>query len=236
MFLEGETLKKLKVMAILKMLILTVAILNQAKAQTPDGMCTFFYKNYAGITIRVDATNKTDPNENLTVRLWLNCTDGANIVHIEYLNITVYGFIEGEQKIPLNDTSIFKDESLYFNQTREYEITVHVPPKIWGVTYVEIILKYSIQEDSFQKTEGFSITAIRNVEFEELKDEYRQLNDTFTQLNQTYWELMKNYTELEGRLGELNTTRVAVGVLAIIAFFFVITTLYLAMRKPKQYW
>ncbi|MGC8895743.1 MAG: hypothetical protein ACP5LB_03100 [Candidatus Bathyarchaeia archaeon] len=229
-------MKKLKVMAILKMLILTVAILNQAKAQTPDDMCTFFYKNYAGITIRVDATNKTDPNENLAVRLWLNCTDGANIVHIEYLNITVYGFIGGEQKISLNDTSIFKDELLCFNQTSEYEITVHVPSNVWGAAYAEFILRYSIQEDSFQKTEGFSITVIRNVEFEGLKDAYKELNDTFTQLNQTYWELMENYTELEGKLGELNNTRVAVGVLAIIAFFFVITTLYLAMRKPKQYW
>jgi hypothetical protein len=111
-----------------------------------------------------------------------------------------------------------------------------VPPNVWGVTYAEIILKYSIQEDSFKKTEGFSITVIRNVEFEGLKEAYKELNDTFVQLNQTYWELMKNYTALEGRLGELNTTRVAVGVLAIIAFFFVITTLYLAMRKPKQYW
>lgn len=221
-------------MAILKTLILTVAILNQARAQSLDEMQTFFYKDYAGITMRIDATNKTDPNGTLTVRLWLNCT--AAIVHIEYLNISIYGFIEGEQKISLNNTSIFKDEPLYFNQTLEYEITVQVPPKVWGAAYVEFILKYLIQEDSFQKTEGFSITVIRNVEFEGLKDAYRELNDTFTQLNQTYWELMKNYTELEGRLGELNNTRVAVGVLAIIAFFFVITTLYLAMRKPKQYW
>ena len=231
--MEGETLKKLKIMAILKTLILTVAILNQARAQSLE-MQTFFYKEYSGITIRVDATNETDPNENFTVKIWLNCT--AVGVYLEYLNITVYGFIEGEQKVSLNNTSIFKDEPLPFNQTCEYEITAHVPPNVWGVTYAEIILKYSIQEDSFKKTEGFSITVIRNVEFEGLKEAYKELNDTFVQLNQTYWELMKNYTSLEGRLGELNTTRVAVGVLAIIAFFFVITTLYLAMRKPKQYW
>lgn len=209
------------------MLILTVAIVNQAKAQSADEMCTFFYKEYGGITIMVDATNKTDPNESLTVRLWLNCT--AVGVYVEYLNITIYGFIEGEQKISLNNTSIFNEESLYFNQTSEHEITVHVPSDVWGVTYAEFVLKYSIREDSFKKTEGFPITSIRNVKFNELEDAYEALN-------QTYWDLMKNYTELEGRLGELNNTRVAVGVLAIIAFFFVITTLYLAMRKPRQYW
>lgn len=249
-------LRKIKIMAVFVAFILMFTVLSQAKAQSSDVMCTFFYRDYAGITIKVDATNETDPNGNLIVKLWLNCT--ATGVHIEQLNITVYGFIEGEQQTPLNsnNTCVLEDKLLDFNQTSEHEITVYVPSNVWGVAHAELILEYSIQEELFKKVENFPITTVRNVEFEELKEAYKKLNETFSQLNQTfaesfgmnltlkdvlnlnetYWELMQKYTTLEGGLNELNNTKFAVGVLAVTTIFFVATTFYLVMRKPKQYW
>jgi len=42
--------------------------------------------------------------------------------------------------------------------------------------------------------------------------------------------------ELQGSSNELGNTRMAVGILAITTVFFVATTLYLVMRKPKESW
>lgn len=100
------------------------------------------------------------------------------------------------------------------------------------------------------------MTFVRNVDYEKLQEDYKRLNESYVSLNITYWQLNETFfksfkmnltldslaslnntfRELQGKLGELNITRTAVGVLAVIAFFFVVTTLYLAMRKPKQYW
>jgi len=48
-------------------------------------------------------------------------------------------------------------------------------------------------------------------------------------LNETYWSL-------KGSSNELGNTRTAVGILAVTTVFFVATTLYLVMRKPKESW
>jgi hypothetical protein len=92
---------------------------------------------------------------------------------------------------------------------------------------------------------------LKNIE-EELKastSTFNLLNQTFWEsfqmnltmenlalLNKTYWELQRNYTALQGSLNELDNTRTAVTVLAITTVFFVATTVYMVMRKPKQYW
>lgn len=247
-------MKKIKIITLVAMLILTSTIICRASAQTPDEIRTFFYNAHAGITIRVDATNETKPNENLTVKLWYNST--ADFVHIDYLNLTIYGFIEGAQRLTLNSTCLLENAPLQFNETREFEIVVHVPDDVWGVAYAELYLKYSIADLPLKYIEGFSITAIRNVRYEELQEKYNELSETFSLLNQTfwesfgknltmdellslnatYWELLQNYTALEGSINELNNTRVAVGVLAVTTIFFVATTVYLVMRRPKDYW
>jgi hypothetical protein len=224
-------------------------------------MRTFFYRAYAGITIRVDATNETKPNENLTVKLWYNCT--ADFVHVDHLNLTIYGFKEGTEEVMLNNTCALESTPLSFNYTGEFEVVVHVPDDVWGVACAEFYLEYSIAGTPLQRRERFSITAIRNVRYEELQEKYNELSEAFSHLNETfsllnqmfwesfgknltmdellslnatYWELLQNYTALEGSINELNNTRVAVGVLAVTTIFFVATTVYLVMRKPKDYW
>ena len=85
---------------------------------------------------------------------------------------------------------------------------------------------------------------------------FKNLNHTYCQLNQTFWEcfrmnltkenldrlnqsylaLQQNYTSVQGTVIELGNTRMAMIILSIITIFFVATTLYVVMRKPKQYW
>lgn len=253
------------------MLILTLTLVKStAAAQTSDDMQTFFSGEYAGISIQVNATQKTVPGANITINLWINCT--ADGVYLDYLNLSIYGYSHfkyGLEKTTLNATCIMQKASLIFNHTSEYNYTVPVPSNVWDLTYAELRLKYTIKADLLEHNESFPITTVRNVLWEELEETLRLLNETYQRLNntywqlnstfgqlsqifweafqmnltaenlallnRTYWELQENSTAFQGNVNELNNTRTAVGVLAITTVFFVATTIYMVMRKPKQY-
>jgi hypothetical protein len=231
-------------------------------------MQTFFSKDYAGISITVNATKETIPGGNTAIGLWINCTSAG--VKVDYLNLSVYGFKSGKEKILLNFTCALLNAPISLNQTIKYNYNVSVPSDVWDATYGELYLKYAIVDQPMERNAGFQMTIVRNVYLEELEQQlkslnesYQQLNNTLEQLNQTfresfqinlsaenlaylnktYWELQQNYTELqqkysvlEGSANELDNTRRVVAILVVTTVFFVATTLYLVLRKPKGYW
>jgi len=112
-------------------------------------------------------------------------------------------------------------------------------------------------------TLGFTMTHVENVYLKSLREQLEdlhalleQFNETFLmsfdmnltldnliELNRTYWEIWQNYTELQqnydalrGGIAELEGTRRALAILVIIAVFFVASTLYLFIRRPKEQW
>ena len=234
--------------------ILVLALVQFTNAQTSDEMLIVFSKDYAGISIQVNATREINPGENMTISLWINCT--ADGVDVNYLILSVYGFRYGQEKILLNSTSLIESVPLAFNNISQYNCIVNASNDVWDATYSELHLKYSIRDSPFEYNPSFSSTIVRNVYLEELEKMFRSLNLTYWQLNQsfwesfnmnlsaenlaqlnkTYWEYQQNYTSLQGTLNELNNTRQAAVALAITTVFFVATTVYLVMRKPKQYW
>lgn len=242
-------------------LILALALIRNAAAQSSSEMQTFFSKDYAGISITVNATKETIPGGNTAIGLWINCTSTG--VKVDYLNLSVYGFKSGKEKILLNFTRVLPNAPISLNQTIEYNYNVSIPSDVWDATYGELYLKYAIVDQPIERNAGFQMTIVRNVYLEELEQQlkslnesYQQLNNTLEQLNQTfwesfqmnlstenlaylnktYWELQHNYTALQGSLNELDNTRSAVAALAITTVIFVATTIYVIMRKPKQYW
>jgi hypothetical protein len=238
-------LKKFKALpAIFVALILAMALARTTGAQTPNDTQTFFSNEYAGISIKLNATRETTPGANMTIDLWTNCT--ADGVYLDYLNLTVYGYSHfkyGLQETTLNAQCVLQKISLVFNHTEEYVYDVPIPTDVWDLTYAELSLKYTVKSLPLEYEESFPITTVRNVVWEELENQlaslnetYQQLNITYEQLNQTYWALRQNYTSLQGSVNELDNTRTAVGVLAITTVFFVATTLYMAMRRPKESW
>jgi len=228
-------------------LVLTLALIESITAQTSDEVQTFFSKDYPGISIKFNATRETIPGENITINMWINCT--ATGVKVNYLTFYICGFRYGQEKITLNFTSVIENVPLDFNYTSQFNYTVPVPNDVWDATYAELHLEYAIIDSPFTYNPAFSITIIRNVYMKELEDKLKSLNYTYWQLNQTFWEsfqmnltaenlalLNKTYWELQGGQSELGNTRIMVGVLAVTTVFFVATTLYVVMRKPKQYW
>ena len=250
-----KTLKKLRtVITISITLILALTLIQNITAQTSSEMQTFFSKDYAGISIKFNATQETVPGENITINLWINCT--AVGVNVDYLTLSVYGFRYGQEKVPLNSTHVIETKPLVFNYTRRYNYTVHIPKDVWGITQAELYLKYILVDLPCEYNPIFLITKVRNVYWEELENKFNSLNSTYWQLNQTFWEsfqmnltaenlaclnqtyceLRQNYTSLQGSLSELDNTRRAVIILAITTVSFVATTIYLIIRKPKQHW
>jgi len=237
------------------MLILTLALIQNATAPTSDEMHTFFSEEYVGISIEFRAPQETNPSENITISLWINST-AANM-KIESLTLSIYGFRYSKEKISLKSVNIIGNTfPLAFNHTEQYNYTVSIPNEVWDATYAELHIEYTVANTLFKDDRNFSITIVRNVYLEQLENMFKNLNQTYWQLNQTfwecfqmnltkenldnlnqtYWELQQNYTSVQGNLIELGNIRMAVIILAITTIFFVATTFYVIMRKPKQNW
>jgi len=235
-------------LAIIISIILFATICN-VKAQTPttENMQTFFDREIPGIKIIVNATAETQPNGNITVKIAMNPLEEE--VNIEYFNFSVFGFLNGTYKTMIYNITV---NNFPFNDT------FPVPEQVWGVTFGEITLTYDVTyviEKGIEititipyenLTVGFDMTRVKNVYLETVEGQLRNLNSTFEQLNQTFRQyfnkdltpenLNDTLRELQGSSNELGNTRMAVGILAITTVFFVATTLYLVMRKPKESW
>ena len=229
-----------KVSAVLTIFAFTFALISVANAQTStENMETFFDTVIPGIEIQVNATAEAQPTENITVIFTLKRTNDVSDVYINYFNLSIYGFIQGKEKTLI--ANISEDNFPLYDTPKEQNFTFPVPEQVWDATYGEIILTYSakygiVRVEIDQLTCGFAMTIVGNVYLEKLEDDFESLNESYAQLNQSYWDLQQNYTALQGSLNELDNTRRAVAIFAITTVFFVATTAYLILRKPKEHW
>jgi len=219
---------------ILAMLISTLPFIHDAAAQEPPtDMQTFFKSQWPGMKIQVNATAEALPGDNITIILLVESK--ADNVYIVYLNLTIFGFIKGQNKTGL--TSIYQsDTPLNYNERTEHNHTLIIPSDVWETTYGELSFQYSIEGFSYSLSQlGFTMTHVRNVYLENLEEQFQSLSENFTELQQNYTELKDMYDELSKSIIELDNTRRAVVGLAITTIFFVATTIYLFLRKPRQY-
>lgn len=215
--------------------IVSLAFVGGVRAQFSGDLKTFYSAAYVGVSLRVDATNETDPEKNVTLRLWATCTSAD--VFMEYFNMTVYGFrLSGPEEAVLYSAVLASNKSLVFNQTIDQTYVVPVPSDVYGPVFCRLYLKYVIVDQPAMRNPEFAITSVRNIYYEDLKDAFQQLNETYWQLNQTYWELQKNYTDLQKGMTDLSNTRMLATVFLVTTVFFVATTLYLTLRRPRESW
>jgi hypothetical protein len=225
-------------------------------------METFFDSKIPGIKVQVNATSKAQPTSSISVVLSL--TSDVTKVYVKTVSITIYGFLNGTEKSEIYNNAS-GNFMLYKANQVVYQHSVFVPEHVYGITYGEIYLDYNatVKDElgfehpySFQDTLGFTMTSIENVYLKSLEEQLANLHDvldglnqTFREcfgknltsdellsLNQTYWQFMHEYESLKGVKSELDNVRTAMVFLAVVAVFFVATTAYLVLRKPKSYW
>jgi hypothetical protein len=232
----------MRVMTRLSLLLIAFALLSamftKIQAQeTEENMKTFFDAQIPGIEIQVNATATTQPKQNMAMKLSL--TTRTN-VHVYFFSLEVFGFLNGTAKVPMANVTdgnfTLKDDE------RTYNRTLKIPDQAWGVTYGEIEMNYSADLGGLElrfpnMTSGFYMTNVENTYLESLERQIKSLNESYVQLNNTYWQLQENYTALQNAsMNDLDNTRRAAVVLAITTVFFVVTTLFLVMRRPKETW
>jgi len=213
-------------------------------------MQAFFDSEFPGIRIQVNATSLSQPGSSFTVSVSL--TTQTN-VDVDRFNLEIYGFINETVKISLTNVT---DTNFNLNSdTRKHGAVVSVPEQVWGVIYGEIKISYSADIGGVQLTfpnllSGFPMTVIENsylisleTQLSSLKEANQQLNQNYSnlaqqldQLNRTYLQLQGNYTSIQGNVGELDNTRRLTAVLGIVTVFFIATTAYLVIRKPRETW
>ena len=276
---------------VLTTIIIALAFVRVNTVRGQSELKTFYSKDdLPGIAMRIDATAETVPGGNMTIATWVNCT--ATGVKVEQINMTIYGSIGDEEETPLATLDVMENRTLAFNGTSEYNYTLTVPDDVWGATFADLHLKYFIYSSEFEYDPSFSVTVVRNIYYEQLKEDFSDLNssfiqlnssywqldtnysqlnasysqlnntfsqlngtywqlngsfsqlnssywelkDTYEQLNQTYWGLRLNYTDLQGSVTDLDNTRRLAAVLGVTSVFFVVTTIYLVIRRPKESW
>src|SRR4030042_821124 len=97
--------------------IMSLSFVGGIRAQSSGELKNFFATSYVGISLRVDATNETDPGKNVTLKVWTNRTSN-DVFYMECFNMSVYGFkFSGPEEVALYSTVLVSNESLLFNWT-----------------------------------------------------------------------------------------------------------------------
>jgi len=232
-----------KIAAIIVLMIFALSLTPKAYAQESSDIRTFYHHDEAGLIIEVEAPANVKPGQAINVSVSFYCY--AKNLSVYYLFVTIYDFKSGQEKNPIGtvkpvEQGIGYDPKYNETYTRIYEI--EISENVWDITYGEISCEWEFGGHTFYiHDDGFVMTYVKNVEMEDLIEQLANktqecdtLWQNYTQLNQTYWDLKGNQTS--GTEVDLSNTRVAMIVFIITTVFFVATTLYLTLKKPREYW
>jgi hypothetical protein len=245
LFCKGEKMRTYQRISFLLCLIpLTVALFSSTRVQaTTDQMKEYFDSEMTGINIQVNASTTTNPGENMSAILTLTATADVTFGRI---GLEVFGFVNGTDQLLIGNLS---DSNFRMNNSlRQYPIVVNVPANVWGITYGQIDLAYSVNMGQMTLTfpnivNGFPLTLVENTQMKNLQEQIRTLNDSYanltksySDLNSTYWNLNQSYASAQNSLGELDNTRRLTTILAITTVVFLATTIYIILRRPRENW
>lgn len=208
------------------------------------------------LTVEIKYPLEAFPNQtisvNVTIEALVNLTVNQLKIELHTFNnstmreevFNYLTYIEKENPVPLNSFELW-------NETANVTIPLHASSVVYGKLVLEWGKKGTEGWETIGRESTFIMTYLRNPELERLKSKVAELkeenaelngnitalNDTIRELNNSLTELLNNLTKIENRYkGELSGTRSVITILAITTIFFVATTAYLFLRRPKQYW
>ena len=232
-----------KITVVILLTIFALSLISKSYAQENSGIRTFYHHDEAGLIINVEAPANTEPGQKINVSVSFYCY--AENLSISYLYVTISDFKSGQEKIPIETITHVEEGIGYnpqFNETYAKTYEIEIREDVWDITYGEVSCQWKFGGHTFFiREDGFTMTYVRNVKMEELIEqlanktqEYDTLRQNYTQLNQTYWDLKANQTS--GIEVELSNTRLTMIIFIITTVFFAATTLYLMVKKPREYW
>lgn len=218
-------LKKLTVAFLFTLLwILALPGVNQC---APEDMKMVFDLEYGGLKLGILAPTQAYPGENITI---IVKAEAIAEIFIKYVHITILGALNATSRITLEDINHLENSS--FISSSEVEYNVAIPSEMAsGLTYGLIGCEWELMGSPQKIPEsGFALTFIRNLDLEQLQEEYDVLNAT-------YDSLLQNYTELELNIKEeVDSSRNLMYVFIVTTIVASITVFVLLIRKPKKIW
>jgi len=195
-------------------------------------------------TLEIKSHLEAYPNQTISINMTIKALVSLTI---NDLTIKLYTFNDSkfdeityvENANPMSLTS-----GKLLNKSSKMRIHEQASNIIYGRLKIKWTKTGTVESITIEKESTFILTFLRDpdldklrAEVPELKKENTELKGNITSLNDSLTELHGNLTDFENRYeGELSGTRSVVTILAITTIFFVATTAYLFVRKPKQYW
>jgi hypothetical protein len=124
---------------------------------------------------------------------------------------------------------------------------VTVPASAFNVIYCKLTLVWTEmgteESNTYTRQTTFIMASVYNPELERMRDllpklqiQNAILRRNMTEMNDTLTQALKDLTDAKNRYeGDMSNTRSVVTLLGITTVFFVATTVYLIVRKPKDY-
>lgn len=235
----------LKTLILVMLMLIAATMIHDANANSSDQIHTYNYTPIPNdLTVEIKNPSEAYPNQTINVNITIKALVNLTINHVA---IELYTFndsklddviyVEKESQVPLSS-----GKSL--NKTSNFTIHEQASNIVYGKLIVEWTKKGTEGRVTIEKEPTFIMAYLKNSELEklrsivpELEKENVELKGNVTDLNNTLTDLLNNLTDAKNRYeGELSGTRSVITILAIITVFFVATTAYLFIRKPKQYW
>ena len=218
------------------LLILTVPLLTlifssitQFAASEPQARLAWSYES-EDIIVEVYAPSQAYPGDVVPISVKVNAT--ADLLDV-YVILEIFGS-KYENCSPWNTTSF---EVLYsarldsgegVDEKYDLEVPEDADP---GLVYGYMVCKWmtlDLQEHS--KYDSFSITYLKNKDFEELQNEHAELQNTYEEMNASYTELKSKHQSEIGGTRNLMYLFVATTVVSAA------TVVVILIRRPKRLW
>jgi len=235
----------LKTLILVMLMLIAATMIHDANANSSDQIHTYNYTPIPNdLTVEIKNPSEAYPNQtinvNITIKALVNLTINHVAIELYTFNDSKFDdviYVEKGSQVPLSC-----GKSL--NKTSNFTIHEQASNIVYGKLILEWTKKGTEGWTTIGKEPTFIMAYLKNSELEklrsivpELEKENVELKENVTDLNNTLTDLLNNLTDVKNRYeGELSGTRSVITILAIITVFFVATTAYLFIRKPKQYW
>jgi hypothetical protein len=226
----------------------TSALLPHARASGSDLIGSYEYGLY-NLKIHVENPPEAYPDQNVT----LNMTAEASAkLAINSATIELYTLnsstMNGEKFATIEFISYSNPLFLSGGQSpykTSYDATV--PTSAFNVIYGKLTLNWTEmgteESNTYTRQTTFVMASVYNPELERMRDLLPKLQiqnaiqrRNMTDMNDTLTQALNDLTDAKNRYeGDMSNTRSVVTLLGITTVFFVATTVYLIMKKPKDY-
>jgi len=239
----------LKIIMLTMFMFLATTMTHAANVNSSDEIRAYEYALY-NLTVQVKNPCEAYPNQ--TININITAQASATLI-INYTAIELYTFNESAAKDEKFDCIVYVDEENPVLLSGGESLTeacynITIPEHASNVVYGKLVLlwmeKGTEESTTYRREPTFVVLYIRNPELErlrnkvpELERENAELKENITDINNTLTTLLNNLTDIKKRYeGELEGTKSVATILGVTTMFFAITTAYLFLRKPKEYW